>query len=145
MFSLRLIKSTLGIRKKASNFGARVELGRLPVECFIKTQTLLYLARLYYDNINPLIKEAFSLAQPLDLTGTYSYTYAKNIVEETNIDLNILSTCKDIKDVNKIKNDIKLKMKNRYEDLIETKFENIDDESKVYLYKNLRKENKLEC
>ena len=72
------------------------------------------------------------------MTGTYSwYTYAKSIVEENNVDLNILSTCKDIKDVNKIKNDIKLKMKNRYEDLIQTKFENIDDKSKFYLYQKL--------
>ena len=142
---LKFCKSTLGIRKNASNLGARVELGRLPIECFIKTQTLLYLARLYNNNINPLLKEAFSLAQSLDLTGTYSwYTYAKNIVKETNVDLNILSTCKDIKDVNKIKNDIKLKMKNRYEDLIQNKFQNIDDKSKFFLYKKLKKDYKLE-
>lgn len=37
--------------------------------------------------------------------GTYSgYTYANNIVEETKIDLNILSTYRDIyKDVDEIK------------------------------------------
>ena len=92
-----------------------------------------------------MLKEAFSLTQSLDLNGTYSwYTYAKNIVVETNIDLNIFSTCKDIKDVNKIKNDIKLKMINRYEDLTETIFENIDDKSKFYLYKKLKKDCKLE-
>ena len=52
----KFCKSTLGIRKNAPNLGARVELGRLPIECFIKTQTLLYLARLYNNNINLLIK-----------------------------------------------------------------------------------------
>ena len=78
------------------------------------------------------------------MTGTYSwYTYAKNIVEETVVDLNILSICKDIKDVNRIKNDIKLKMKNRYEDLLQTEFENIDDIF-FYLYKKLKKDYKLE-
>ena len=58
----------------------RVELGRLPIECFIKTQTLLYLARLYNNNLNPLIKEAFSLAQSLDLTGTYSLNEEEKIL-----------------------------------------------------------------
>ena len=35
-------------------------------------------------------------------------------------------------------------MKNRYEDFIQTKFENIDDKSKFYLYKKLKKDYKLE-
>jgi hypothetical protein len=44
----------------------RAELGRLPLEFFIKTQTSLYLLRLNNENINPLLKEAFHLSKILD-------------------------------------------------------------------------------
>jgi hypothetical protein len=39
---LSFYKYVLGIRKKASNLAVRIELGRLPAENFIKSQTLLY-------------------------------------------------------------------------------------------------------
>jgi hypothetical protein len=42
---LSFCKYVLCIRKKASNLAVRLELGRLPVENFIQSQTLLYLAR----------------------------------------------------------------------------------------------------
>jgi hypothetical protein len=60
-FHLSFCKYVLGIRKKASNLAARLELGRLPVENFIKSQTLLYFARLYTTKLNPLLKESFLL------------------------------------------------------------------------------------
>jgi hypothetical protein len=53
---LSFCKYVLGIRKKASNLAVRLELGRLPVENFIKSQTLLYFARLYTTKLNPLLK-----------------------------------------------------------------------------------------
>jgi hypothetical protein len=61
----------LGIRKKASNLAVRLELGRLPVENFIKSQTLLYFTRLYTTKLNPLLKESFLLCQNLDSQGIY--------------------------------------------------------------------------
>jgi hypothetical protein len=64
---LSFCKYVLGIRKKASNLAVRLELGRLPVENFIKSQTLLYFARLYTTKLNPLLKESFLLCQNLHM------------------------------------------------------------------------------
>jgi hypothetical protein len=44
----------------------RSRLGRFPVENFINSQAILYLARLPTDNLNPLLKEAFELSKSLD-------------------------------------------------------------------------------
>ena len=75
---LSFCKYVLGIRKKASNLAARLVLGRLPVENFIKSQTLLYFARLYTTKLNPLLKESFLLCQNLDSQGIYTwFSYAK--------------------------------------------------------------------
>ena len=79
---LGFCKSTLGVKKSSTNLAVRAELGRLPLESFIKTQTSLYLLRLNNDNINPLLKEAFHLSKILDKEGLYSlFTYAKHIVD----------------------------------------------------------------
>jgi len=68
----------VGVKKSSTNLAVRAELGRLPLESFIKTQTSLYLLRLNNDNINPLLKEAFHLSKILDKEGLYSwFTYAK--------------------------------------------------------------------
>jgi hypothetical protein len=45
-------------KKTSSNIGVRAELGRLPMEHFIMTQSILYLARLHSDHVNALLKEA---------------------------------------------------------------------------------------
>ena len=60
---LSFCKYVLGIRKKASKLAVRLELGRLPVENFIKSQTLLYFTRLYTTQLNPLLKESFYFAK----------------------------------------------------------------------------------
>jgi hypothetical protein len=44
----------------------------LPVENLIKSQTLLYFARLYTTKLNPLLKESFLLCQNLDAQGIYN-------------------------------------------------------------------------
>ena len=62
----------------ASNIAARAEPGCLPIDDSILSQSLVYLARLHTENINPLLKEAFLLTKSLDSSGTYSwYTYIK--------------------------------------------------------------------
>ena len=53
-------KHLLGTKKTSSNIGVRAELGRFPVENFINSQAILYLARLHTDNLNPLLKEALN-------------------------------------------------------------------------------------
>ena len=43
---LGFCKSTLGVKKSSTNLAVRAELGRLPLESFIKPQTSLFLLRL---------------------------------------------------------------------------------------------------
>jgi hypothetical protein len=63
-------KHLLGTKKTSSNIGVRAELGRFPVENFINSQAILYLARLHTDNLNPLLKDqAFELSKSLDSQG----------------------------------------------------------------------------
>jgi hypothetical protein len=59
------------LKQKASNLAVRLEVGRLPVENFITSQTLLYFTRLYITKLNPLLKESFLLCQNLDSKGIY--------------------------------------------------------------------------
>jgi hypothetical protein len=40
---------------------AKSELGRQPLDSFIKTQVMLYSSRIQLDGINPLVKEAFNI------------------------------------------------------------------------------------
>jgi hypothetical protein len=61
------------VKESSTNLAVRGELGRLPLESFIKTQTSLYLLRLRNDNINPLLKEAFHLSKILDKEGLYPW------------------------------------------------------------------------
>ena len=83
---LNFCKFTLGAKKTSSNIGVRAELGRLPMEHFIMTQSILYLARLHTDNVNPLLKEALILSKSLDSQGTYSwFTFVKNITSNQHI------------------------------------------------------------
>jgi hypothetical protein len=60
---LEFCKCTLGVKKSSTNLAVRAELGRLPLESVIKTQTSLYLLRLNNNNINPHLKEAFHLSK----------------------------------------------------------------------------------
>ena len=62
---LIICKHLLGTKKTSSNIGVRAELGRFPVENFINSQAILYLARLHTDNLYPLLKEAFELSNLL--------------------------------------------------------------------------------
>ena len=85
----------------------RAELGRFPVENFINSQAIVYLARLHTDNLNPLLKEAFELSKSLDSQDVYSwYTYVKNI-EPDSVQINKVASCKNLKDVKHLKLDIK--------------------------------------
>ena len=80
------------------NITARAELGRDPIEKYVKVQTVKYLARLHYQNLNPLLKEAFILCKKLDSEGIYSwYTYAKNISSELGISSDEIEYCDNFK------------------------------------------------
>ena len=76
-------KTILGLKKTACNIAAKTELGRLPLDYFIKTQIVLYFCRLNTENINPLLKEAYHINKTLHNDGVYSwYTSTWKIFEE---------------------------------------------------------------
>ena len=126
-------KYILGVKKNASNLAARCELGRLPVESCIKTQTLLYLNRFNRNDLNPLLLEAFELTKILDQEGIYTwYTYAKQSQEETDI------SYQEINSQSKAKNQYKRSVKTFYENLFYKKLNKIEDNSKLFLYKSLK-------
>lgn len=138
---LNFIKSTLGAKRCSTNLVVREELKILPVESFIKTQTIIYLSRLNNDKINPILKEAFLLTKKLDNEGTYSwYTYATNVVKETKNDLNQILNCKNITETNRLKDKINLSVKQYYLKLSNNKIASLTDNNKNYLYKYLKNE-----
>ena len=143
---LSFCKNVLGTKKSSTNLGVRSELGRLPVESFIKTQTTLYLFRLNNENLNPLLKEAFYLTKTLDEENTYSwYTYAKNVANEICVDLESTVSCSNVKELNRHKPSIKTCTKDFYNRLIATKINNLTEKNKIHLYKILKQnENEME-
>ncbi len=136
---LSFCKNTLGTKKCSSNLATRAELGRLPVEAFIKTQAILYCATLFSNNINPLLKEAFQLTERLDNEGTYSwYTFSKNIIEETGITIDQLQNLDYGKQINNFKHTVKNHTHEYYKNINAAKIENLTVDNKIYLYKSIK-------
>ena len=78
------------------------------------TQSILYLARLHTDNVNPLSKEALVLSKSVDSQGTYSwFTFVKNITSDQNI-FDKTSNCKNLKEGKSLKPFIKRELKKIY-------------------------------
>ena len=83
----RYCKTILGIRKTACNLAVKTELGRFPLDSFIKTQVMMYYLHIHSDKINPLIKEALNLNKYMHDNGIFTwYTFAKEIFAEFEID-----------------------------------------------------------
>lgn len=98
-----------------------------------------YLGRLHFENLNPLLKDAFELSKTLDSEGVYTwYTYAKNLSLDINIDLKNIESCKNIKSLNVLKKIIKNETDIYYKKILETKVENLQESNKLYLYKFLK-------
>jgi hypothetical protein len=120
-------KSTLEVNKSSTSLAVRAELGRLPLESFIKTQTSLYLLRLNNDNINPPLKEAFHVSKILDKERFYSwFAYAKNIVSEIGFDIESTKKCQTIKEVKQCKHIIKDSSNDYNKNLILNKIKNLN-------------------
>ena len=143
---LSFCKNILGTKKSSTNLGVRSELGRIPIESFIKSQTTLYLLRLNNDNLNPLLKEAFNLTKKLDEENIYSwYTYAKNVANEIDFDTESTVTCTNLKEINRYKPIINNNIKDYYNGLISNKIRNLTENNKIHLYKILKQnENEME-
>lgn len=119
-----------------------MELGRFPLDIHIKVQTLLYLSRLHLDNINPLLKESFLLSKTLHDEGIYTwFTYAKNVMEEFDVDFGHIKNINKLKDLDAQKVHIKSKAVQYYENLVDRKMSAIDETSKLLLYKHIKSDN----
>ena len=73
----KFCKSVLGLKKTASNIAAKSELGRFPLDSFIKIQVMMYLTTINLSDIYPLVKEAFNINK---------YLLTTKISEEFNFD-----------------------------------------------------------
>ena len=134
---LNFCKYILCTKKSSSNVAVRAELGRAPLEKFIFTQTITYLARLHTENINPLLKESFNLSKELHSQNIYSwYTYAEDIVPD--VIKTKLENVNNTKDIQKIKTEVKKVFTESYNTLYDTKIQNFDDKNKLFLYKQLK-------
>ena len=82
----KFCKYILGLKKRASNIASRSELGRLPIDCFIKTQSLLYEDRILANDTPLILKECYSLSKSLHEKGTYSwFSYVYHVRYENKI------------------------------------------------------------
>lgn len=85
----KFCKAVLGIKKTSCNISAKSELGRLPLDSFIKTQVMLYYSRIQSDGINPLVKEAFNINKNISNENIYTwYTFATEIFKEVELNKN---------------------------------------------------------
>ena len=55
------VKLSQDFKKTSCNISAKSELGRFSITSFIKTQVLMYFARINSNNINSLIKESLNV------------------------------------------------------------------------------------
>ncbi len=128
----------MGINKCASNIASRSELGRYPVDGFIKTQSLLYEDRLLSDEIPDLLKECYSLSKSLHEQGQYSwFTYVNHL----RIDNDSINDYTNI-NINHNKKQIKLRYKSNFEsiyiDMFNDKMSTINENSKLNLFKTIK-------
>ena len=100
------------------------------MEHFIMTQSILYLARLHTDNVNPLLKEALILSKSLHSW----FTFVKNITSHQNI-FDKTSNCQNLKEVKSLKPFIKRELKNKYKQMCENKIKSLNENSQMFLYK----------
>ncbi len=143
----KFCKSVLGIKKTASNIAAKAELGRLPLDSFVKTQVILYYIRINCPDINPLVKDALSMNKALSDEGIYTwYTFVKEIFKEFNLnEEDLLITDKPFYNIkNPIKKSTKPVIKQKYDELILGKLSTLDDSSKLFLYSKLKTEIRME-
>ena len=139
----RFCKSVLGTRKTACNLAARTELGRLPLEAFIKTQVITYYSRINSQDINPLVRESLVLNKKLSDDGLYTwYSFATSIMNDFDLEKTDFeyqnNSFKEVK--YKVKNLCKNVIKENYDKLLLDKISKFDNTSKLHLYSKLKSE-----
>jgi hypothetical protein len=138
----KFCKYILGLKKWASNIASRSELGRLPIDCFIKTQCLLYEDCILANDTPVILKECYSLSKSFHEKGTYSwFSYVNHVRYENKINHSNEEFNK--KNKNKLRK-YKNAVEQEYLDIYNKKLESIDDKGKLLLFKTLKTEYKLE-
>ena len=143
----KFCKSVLGLRKTACNLGAKLELGRMPLSCYIKSQILLYFYRLISKPINPLVKAAFNVNKSLDQEGIYTwYTFTKNILKDLNLeDAGLLNEDKTFQSQKyTLKKKVKILLNDYYKEKMLGKLDSFTEKSKLYLYSKLKTNTRME-
>ena len=80
---IKYCKTILGLKRTSCNIEAKAELGRYPIDSFIKTQVMMYYSRIHSREINPLVKEALLLNKDMHENGIFTwYTFAQEIFSE---------------------------------------------------------------
>ena len=132
----KFTKFTLGLKKSACNISARAELGRFPIDCFIKRQSLLYDDRLYYNDTCSILKECISVSKFLHEKGTYTwYTYINHVRQHNNLPSDQYLN-KSHKKSNKSRYTKQLHEK--YLDIYNDKIQNLNQNSKIQLFKTVK-------
>lgn len=133
------------------NVATRAELGRYPIDCFIKTQSLLYEERIFDKETNPILKECYNMSKILHSKGIYSwYTYVNHIREELSVSKmhNCENTCYK-SSIRTKKVYYKKETSNFFNKQYEEKIFNLDQNSKLQLFKTIKNgyefENYLYC
>ena len=139
----RFCKIILGVRKTASNLASKAELGRIPLESFIKTQVNVYYIRINSHDINPLVNDALNLNKTLSEEGFYTwYSFATSIMKEFELEKSDFehpnTLFKDVK--YKVKRVSKTAIKQTYHNILLEKIHSSDSSSKLHLYSKLKSE-----
>ena len=113
------------------------------IDCFIKTQSLLYEDRILANDTPLILKECYSLSKSLHEKGTYSWFSYVNPVRYEN-KINHSNEEFNKKNKNKLKRKYKNGVEQEYLDIYNKKLESIDDKSKLLLFKTSKTEYKLE-
>ena len=127
-------------KETACNFAVKTELGRLPLESFIKTKIITYYSRINSQDINPLVRESLVLNKKLSEDGLYTwYSFATSIMN--NFDLEKTEFEYHTNSFKEVKYKVKNRSKNEIrEKLSLDKISKFDNTSKLHLYSKLKSE-----
>lgn len=130
----RFCKYTLGLKKNASNIASRSELGRYPIDCYIKTQSLLYEDRLLGDDVPGILRDCYTVSKFLHNEGIFSwFSYVNHLRNDIQIDTNNTLSKQKMKTVYKLSNE------QFFRDNYNIKISNIDSSSKLEVFKKVKK------
>lgn len=117
-------------------------MGRYSVDCFMKTQSLIYEDRLSHVETPSVLKECYSVSKMLHSKGIYSwYTYVNHIRNELNLQEKVCTTNnQQYFNYKANKKCYRRETSNQYEEKFNEKMNNLDQNSKLQLFKLIKGE-----